>query len=201
MYRWRKLNDEERRQVLAWRLAMQRPLHSPHHLDSGRRQYLVTAACYEHMPHVGLSVERMNDFAQKWLHCLHQGGERILAWVILPNHYHALVESERILELLSDLGQLHGRTSFDWNGKEGQRGRKVWCNAVESAMKNVDHSHATLNYVHHNPVKHGYAAKWTDWPWSSAADYLEKVGRAEAERLWQKYPIESYGAGWDDETL
>ena len=35
------------------------------------------------------------------------------------------------------------------------------------------------------------------WPWSSAAEYLGQMGRAEAERVWKEYPIRDYGKKWD----
>ncbi len=100
--------------------------------------------------------------------------------------------------MLHALGKLHGRTSFQWNGEDGQRGLKVWCNAAETVMKSERHFWATVNYIHHNPVKHGLVEKWLDWPFSSAVDFLEKSGRAEAERVWMGYPIKEYGVGWDD---
>ncbi|WP_146854173.1 transposase [Brevifollis gellanilyticus] len=198
MYRWRRLDDDERRHVLAWRQRMQRPLHSPRHVDSGQRHYLITATCFEHSVHIGYSLERMNAFTEEWLQCLEANSMRVAAWVVLPNHYHALVASNEVVVLLQALGRLHGRTSFEWNGLEQTRGRQVWCNAVETVMKSSDHHAATLNYIHHNPVKHDYVLKWTDWPWSSATEYLSEVGRDEAERLWKLHPIERYGAGWDD---
>jgi putative transposase len=64
-------------------------------------------------------------------------------------------------------------------------------------MKSERHFWATLNYVHHNPVKHRYVKRWVDWPWSSAARYLEEVGREEAERIWSEYPVLDYGKQWD----
>lgn len=198
MYRWRTLTDEERRFTLAWRRQMKRPVHSPLHVDSGQRHYLVTAACYEHRPHIGHSVERMNAFTDTWLDTLQQHSLSIVAWVVLPNHYHALVSTRDVKAVLKHLGQLHGRTSFEWNGQENTRGRQVWCNAAETVMKSPDHYHATLNYIHHNPVKHGYVGKWSEWAWSSAPEYFAEVGRKEAERLWKAYPIDRYGSGWDD---
>ncbi|HBJ84588.1 MAG TPA: hypothetical protein DDZ88_12100 [Verrucomicrobiales bacterium] len=162
---------------------------------------MITAACYEHVAHIGLSPERMNAFTQAWLTVLGEHTQRVVAWVVLPNHYHALVATGEVLALLAALGQLHGRTSFHWNGEEHTRGRQVWCKAVETVMKSAEHFYATLNYVHHNPVKHRYAAKWTDWPWSSATGHLAEAGRAEVERLWRTYPVERYGAGWDDAEM
>ena len=65
-------------------------------------------------------------------------------------------------------------------------------------MRSDRHFWATLNYVHHNPVHHGYVEHWQDWPFSSAPEYLAEMGRAEAERLWLEYPVLDYGKGWDD---
>ena len=47
-------------------------------------------------------------------------------------------------------------------------------------------------------MHHGYVRLWPEWPWSSAAEYLEQMGRAEAERVWKEYPIRDYGKQWDD---
>lgn len=68
-------------------------------------------------------------------------------------------------------------------------------------MRSERHFLATLNYVHHNAVRHGYVAAWTEWPWSSASEYLEKTGRVEAERVWREFPILGYGEKWDDPAL
>jgi len=122
---------------------------------------------------------------------------RIYAWCLLPNHYHVLLKTERIKELRGNLGQFAGTTSFTWNGEDNRRGRKVWYNCFERPMMSERHFWATLNYVHNNPVHHGYVKKWADWPWSSARIYLEKVGRETAKRIWLQYPLLDYGKKWD----
>jgi len=126
---------------------------------------------------------------------------RTVAWCVLPNHYHLLVEAPDILRLLQSLGQFHGRTSYQWNGEEQTRGRKVFFRAVERAIKSERHFWATMNYVHHNPVHHRYVQRWADWRWSSAADFLAQMGHEEAERIWRSYPVREYGKGWDDPDL
>jgi len=140
----------------------------------------------------------MNGFARDLLAVLAERCRSVSAWCVLPNHYHALVETTDILQLLSALGRLHGRTSYFWNGEEDARGRKVFFRAVERSMRSEAHVFATMNYIHHNPVHHGYVKRWTDWPWSSAAVYLEREGAAEAARVWRTYPVGEYGRGWDD---
>jgi putative transposase len=123
------------------------------------------------------------------------------AWCVLPNHYHALVETPDLLVLSRELGRLHGRTSHAWNGEECARGRKVFFRVADRVMRSERHFWATMNYIHHNPVHHGYVERWPDWPWSSASDFLAQLGRHEAEQIWLEYAIEDYGKGWDDPEM
>ena len=55
--------------------------------------------------------------------------------------------------------------------------------------------------MHHNPVHHGYVARWTDWPWSSAPEYLAQTDPEEAKLIWYEYPLGDYGKGWDDQEM
>jgi putative transposase len=125
----------------------------------------------------------------------------LFAWIVLPNHYHALIETSNVKRLLRELGRLHGRSSFEWNGEEACRGRKVWFNAAETAMKSDGHFWATMNYVLHNAVRHGYVDCWTDWPYCNARMYLKEVGREQAKRTWMQYPLLDYGNDWDPPEL
>ncbi len=201
-YLWRQLTPQQREELLAWRRDRGYPWHSPPHRPNfGHLRFLISAACYEHRPHIGYSPERMDAFSGDLLAALAKGDSRVFAWCVLPNHYHALIETLDVLQLLRVLGLLHGRTSHAWNGEERTRGRKVFFRAADRAMRSDRHYWATLNYVHHNPVHHGYAERWTEWRWSSAAEYLAQTGTDEARRIWQAYPLGAYGKGWDEAAL
>jgi putative transposase len=200
-YLWRKLTPQQREQLMAWRKHQGLPWHRPPHRAGEHTRYHVTAACYEHRPHIGLSTERMGAFSVALLEQVKAQSARIHAWCVLPNHYHLLIESVEILGLLGSLGRLHGKTSFQWNGEDRQRGRQVWCGAAERYMRSDAHFWATLNYVLHNPVHHGYVERWQDWPFSSAQEYLSEMGRGFAEQTWMSYPILDYGKGWDEAEL
>jgi putative transposase len=139
----------------------------------------------------------MDQFSRSWLEVIAAYSGRIVAWCVLPNHYHALVETENVLRLLWELGRFHGRTSHAWNTEEDVRGRKVFHRAVERFMRSDRHFWATVNYIHHNPVHHRYVEQWTDWPWSSAAEYLQEMGRDKAALIWREYPVRDYGKDWD----
>jgi hypothetical protein len=85
--------------------------------------------------------------------------------------------------------------------KDKCRGRQTWCKAAETAMKSEGHFYASRNYVLQNPVHHGYCSKWTEWPFSSAAQYIEAVGREAAHRFWSSYPLHDFGKDWDPPSL
>jgi len=57
---------------------------------------------------------------------------------------------------------------------------------------------AVLNYIHHNPVKHGYVKKWIEWPYSSASIYLDQKGRKQVLQDWKEYDISAMGQNWDN---
>ncbi len=197
-YLWRKLTPKQRDELMAWRKQQGLPWHRPPHRTSEKTRYHVTAACFEHAPFIGHSRDRMEIFCGTLLGVFRSRNALIHAWCVMPNHYHALIETTEILAVLADLGRMHGRLSFEWNGEENTRGRQVWCGAAEHYMRNDAHFWATMNYIHHNPVHHGYVAHWQDWPFSSASEYLAAIGREEAARLWKEYPVLDYGKGWDE---
>ena len=93
---------------------------------------------------------------------------------------------------------MHGRLSFYWNGEDSRRGRKVWFNCAERYMRSERHFWATVNYVHHNPVHHGYAAQWQDWPFSSASAYLASAGKERRWKFGRIIQLLDYGKTWDE---
>ena len=181
MYNWRRMSPEERAVRLKSRQALRLPWHAPPHYEADCGHYLLTAACYEHRPWIGVTPRRMAEFELELLAVLREHCRQVFAWVVLPNHYHTLVHAADLQRLLAAIGQLHRRTSFHWNGEDDCRGRHVWHRAAETKIKSEGHFWATLNYVLHNPVRHGYVDRWQDWPYSNAVKYLAEVGRELAE--------------------
>jgi len=74
---------------------------------------------------------------------------------------------------------------------------RFWFNCFDRVIKSHRHFWASVNYVHHNPVEHGYVDNWQDWLWSSAVEFLERVGRERALQIWREFPILDYGKKWD----
>lgn len=187
--------------MLKHRRECRHPMHSPPHYVGEDGYYHLSAACYEHRPWIGVTPERMTDFTRALLEIMTASGATCDAWCVLPNHYHILIQSGALEAVMGALKLLHGRSSFFWNGEEKHRGRRVWCSPSNRIIRSERHYWATVNYVHHNAVHHGYVEKWQDWPYTSAHDYLEKIGLEEALRLWKTYPVLDYGKGWDTPDL
>ena len=199
MYDWRKMSEAERKGILRERKSRKVAWHSPPHFEyEGHLNFIVTAACFEHKPIVGESTERLNEFEESLIEVCQKFEVELFAWCILPNHYHLLLKTDRIKDFQKDgLGKIHGRTSFKWNNEENRPGRKVWYRSFERQIKSSRHFWASLNYIHHNPIKHGYTNRWQDWVFSSANSYLEKFGKEKALFIWNEYPVLDYGKDWD----
>jgi len=200
MYAWRKLTQEQREEVLLYRKQQCRPWHGPPIL-SRKGQFHLASACYEHAAHIGRDPARMAAFSQRLLDAFDQKQNIILAWCVLPNHYHLLAETPNLNQLKKELGKLHGRTSHEWNLEEGSPGRTVWHRCTDRGIRSERHYWATINYIHNNPVHHGYAERWTDWPFSSAGNFIEQIGRDNALSIWREYRVLDYGKGWDDPEM
>jgi putative transposase len=158
---------------------------------------MISGACYEHNHIIGKNSNRISECESTLLEVCERLVSSIYAWCVLPNHYHLMVKTDRLKELRAELGKFHGRTSFEWNGEDNKRGRQVWHNCLDRGIKSYGHFWASVNCVHNNPVHHGYVDKWQDWPWSSATDFIARVGHSTALKIWQKYPPLDYGKTWD----
>jgi|SRR5438876_1566308 len=124
-YLWRQLNKKQRAELLAWRKARGYPWHSPPHRPNfGHLRFLISASCFEHCHYIGYSPERMGNFSRDLLAVFATHTDQTFAWCVLPNQYHALVETPDVKALLRELGLLHGRTAHAWNGESRRAGEK-----------------------------------------------------------------------------
>ncbi len=112
MYLWRKMTPEEQAAVLEYRKNIRVPWHSPPHLDlDGNLYYILTAACYEHAPIIGKSIARFLECEDAILNACRENNTQVFAWCVLPNHYHLLLQTERIKDVRICLGRFHGKSS------------------------------------------------------------------------------------------
>jgi len=109
---------------------------------------------------------------------------RLEAWAILANHYHFVARSPDDPETLRRLvAKVHMTTAKELNALDGTPGRKVWFQFWDTRITFEKSYLARLAYVHANPVKHGLVSKATEYPWCSAAWFVESAPPSLVETL------------------
>jgi putative transposase len=196
MYEYRKLSPSEKNALVQERLKKGFPPHSPPHPIQNSEFYLISVTCYEHKHRINSQERRqqlLNNIFDKFIN----HSVEILAWVILPNHYHLLIKNVDFKLLSQIFRDIHGLLARQWNLEDNVTG-KVWCSFSDRAIRSERHYYTTLNYIHYNPVKHGWVASPYDWAESSVHWYFENHGRDWLRNCWVEYPVKDYGKKWDD---
>jgi putative transposase len=196
-YEYRRMTPKQRKAVVRLRKSRGYPLHAPPHPFNEKTYYFLTAANFEHK-HIMATPERRTEFQTLVLEKLRDAEIEIDGWVFLENHYHVLAFVPAFPKLSELFNSLHGTTSRGWNLEHGLTGkRKVWYQFADRMIRGEAHYYSTLNYIHWNPVKHGYVKRLDEWEWSSFNWYLREKGRDWLVEIWRKYPIKGYGEKWD----
>jgi len=198
-YEYRKLSLKEREEIVFYRREHGYPLHAPPHPFREAGYYLITAAIFEHKPLLA-ATSRRTEFETRLVAGMKEIQADPIAWEVLPNHYHILVDVDSLDSISSALKYLHGTTSRIWNIEDGLTAkRRVWYKFSDRRIRNDKHLHQAFNYIHYNPVKHEYREDFYEWPWSSIGLYAESAGHGWLQEHWKSnIPPEDFGRGWDE---
>jgi putative transposase len=115
---------------------------------------------------------------------LHSDGQRyrLLAWCLMPNHVHVVID---VLEGRASLGTIvRSWKSFTARRANEQLGRSgaFWhADYFDRYMRDEGQLNRTVEYVEQNPVKAGLVSDAADWPWSSAHFRNDRFN----ERAWR----------------
>jgi REP-associated tyrosine transposase len=93
---------------------------------------------------------------------------RLLAWCVMPNHVHVVVELLGTHSLSRVVGGWKSFTAKQANAALKRSGSFWDSDYFDRYMRNEDHLFRTVEYVEQNPVKAGLCSTAADWPWSSA---------------------------------
>ena len=196
MYDYRRMSIDERRQIVEERRARGFPWHRPPHADQGDNWYFITAATYEHQL-LFTAPRELRALELRLLEAFANAGLPCAGWVVLPNHYHAIVRATDLALVGRALGPVHGRSAQYANRRDDAAGRRVWNRFSDRRIRSERHFFASLHYVVYNPVKHGYVEAATDWPWSCWAELVREYGADWVSDLAMNYPLLDFGDGWD----
>ncbi|MEW6206864.1 MAG: transposase [Acidobacteriota bacterium] len=93
---------------------------------------------------------------------------RLQAWVVMPNHVHALLTPCAGWELGRILHSWKSFTANECNKLLNRSGEFWQTETFDRYVRDERHYHNAIVYIENNPVKAGLCDKPEDWKWSSA---------------------------------
>jgi putative transposase len=154
-------------------------------------------------------LERKSDLLVRYIDALREAVRctrrerpfRIDAWVVLPDHMHCIITlpegdddfSNRIKAIKIRFVRAIPATERRSGTRiaRGERGiwqRRFWEHTIRGDSDYVRH----MDYVHYNPVKHGYVTFVRDWPYSTF-HHLTNAGLYPAD--WCAGDMEDFPTG------
>ncbi len=103
---------------------------------------------------------------------------RLLAWCIMPNHVHVLIEVMPEVSLATILQGWKSWTAKEINRVVGRQGVLWQREYFDRYIRDDRHLAAVIRYIHANPVKAGLVSTPEQWRYSSAR--FEQAGETPA---------------------
>jgi len=99
---------------------------------------------------------------------------RLIAWCIMPNHVHVLIEpKEELARILQSWKSYTGRWAMANSAELGlsvPREGHFWMREYwDRYIRDEKHFRNVVDYIQANPVKAGLCREPQDWPWSSSS--------------------------------
>ena len=106
---------------------------------------------------------------------------KLIAWCIMPNHVHVLIEPLiELKKIIQSWKSYTGRWALKYNAELGLRvpGENFWmADYWDRYIRDEKHFASAIEYIHNNPVKGALCPSPEKWQWSSVR-FLEQIGRA-----------------------
>jgi len=116
----------------------------------------------------------------------------IHAYVLMPNHYHLVVETADVL-ISKAMSDLLSRYSMYFNYKYERSGHLFQGRFKSIIVEKTSYFLELTRYVHLNPIRAGLVKRLQDYRWSS---YIEYIGRDDWRRIsTQKWALSAFGNG------
>jgi putative transposase len=132
-------------------------------MDADRDAFLDAGAgyCWLKQPEIATVVQNA---------LLHFDGERyrLLAWTVMPNHVHVLVEpfdTHALGDIVSSWKRFSARMANRLLGRSGSFWQEDYW---DTYIRNERHLGSTIAYIENNPVNAGLVKEVADWRWCHA---------------------------------
>ena len=158
-------------------------IHDSHHA------YFITSTIVEWLP-VFTTAACCEILVNSLLHCRQHKGLEIYGWVILDNHFHAVLGAPDLASTLTDMKRFTSRALLEQIKKEKRdwlinqlsyyraahktrSDHQVWQEGVHPQEIDGDEMMGQkLDYIHNNPVVRGLVVGPEHWRFSSAHEWL-----------------------------
>ena len=101
-------------------------------------------------------------------------GFRIDAWVVLPDHMHMLVRHNG-RDISDFVKRFKLSFSLSYQHRQQLTGGRLWQYRFwDHVIRDQADMNRHIDYIHHNPVRHGMCDNPFEWRYSSAVRYLER---------------------------
>ncbi|MCC2670928.1 MAG: hypothetical protein K0Q72_3399, partial [Armatimonadetes bacterium] len=158
----------------------------PHRTDRGLATFF-TASTEGRVRHLA-SPDRRDGFSDLLATTSVEYEVEILAWVVLAEHYHLVVAPRETEVIAKWLARLHRRSSTRLNQDEGTSGRQCWYQYWDRTLWTEGDLLSRVNYIHANPVKHGYVTDPSEWRWSSLSQWQDADESSELATRMLRFP-------------
>lgn len=129
-----------------------------------RRKYFDTPDRLDYLLSIIRQVQRSKPFD-------------LIAYCLLPDHVHLLIKlAEEDSNYPIRMREIKRLTTL-WMKKETQGSVvEIWQDKFwEHTIRDERDLQIHFDYIHYNPVKHGYMETFDGWKWSSYGDYLNET--------------------------
>jgi putative transposase len=124
------------------------------------------------LPHRGRLSEREFELLARVVRERRQKYHFLLtAWVLLPDHWHAIFFPSFPLTISSVREAIKVGSTHRINAGRKESGLLWQPRFFDRAVRTVKEYYEKVEYIHLNPVRAGLVERAEDWPWSSVRDY------------------------------
>jgi len=100
------------------------------------------------------------------------------------------------------INRLHAITALKLNKLDNTKSRKVWYQYFDKCIRSEKDFWIRFNYIHNNPVKHGYVKNLNeleDYKFSSYSQWLKKNSKEWMASCFAQYPVVDFSCEDDSE--
>lgn len=136
-------------------------------LVTSQHSFFITVVAYERRS-IFSTVQFCEKFYEIVARLRVQLSFRLFEHVLMPDHYHVILEPSTTHPLNETMRRLNGTLAREWNLLYGKTDQVFQHGYYDHAIRNMEDYREKARYIHDNPVRAGFVSSPEQYPWSSA---------------------------------